>query len=126
MVLVDTSVWIGLFRKRSASAAQRVVQLAKDDLAAVCGPIWVEFLRGFRSRETRREYAKLLNDYRWLGTPREAFELASDWAAAYPQLGALDAVIGATAMVHRASLLTLDRDFMRLRPEGLRVEWVTL
>lgn len=122
MVVVDTSVWIGLYRKQSAIVARRLSQLVARNEAAVCGPVWVEFVGGFRSPQRREEYAEMLGAYPWLDTPRHAFELAATWCATYAKVAPGEAIIAATAFVHDAALLTTDRDFGLLGAEGLRVE----
>ena len=124
MVLVDTTVWISLYRNESATLGRRLWQLAARNEAAICGQVWVEFLGGFRNRRKRDRYTEQLAAYRWLDTPRGAFERAAEWLARYPALGAGDTIIAATAAVNAASLLTLDRDFAMLAAEGLKVETI--
>ena len=47
MVLVDTSIWIALYRKRGVEIGQKIWMLAARNEAAISGQIWVEFLGGF-------------------------------------------------------------------------------
>jgi len=122
MVLIDTSVLIALYRRRSATLGQRLAQLANRNEAAVCGPVWVEFVGGFRSGERRRRIGHLLAAYPWLETSRRAFEQAAEWCATVRGIGPGDAVIAATAREHGATLLTLDRGFLALVGGGLKVE----
>ena len=121
MVLIDTSVWISLYRQRSRDLGQRVWHLAARNEAGICGQVWVEFLGGFRQTGRREEYRELLGAYGWLETTRQAYDVAAQWCAGHPGLTAGDTIIAATAWVHGASLLTLDRDFERLAGEGLRI-----
>ncbi len=114
-----------MYRRQSAAVARRLSRLAGRNEAAICGPVWVEFVGGFRSGPKRKHYAELLSIYPWLDTPRGAFELAATWCATHTKLGPGDAIIAATARVHGAALLTMDRDFGVLSDEGLTVEVVS-
>lgn len=121
MVLVDTSIWITLYRQRDAEAGQKIWMLAGRNEAAVCGQIWVEFLGGFRQRDARAAYEDKLRAYPFLETRRETYDIAAALLAAHPRLGAGDAIIAATAMTHDAALWTADRDFAALTADGLRL-----
>lgn len=121
MVLVDTSIWISLYRKRDAAIGQKIWMLAARNEAAVAGQIWVEFLGGFRDAALRHDYEEKLGAFPFLETTRAAYELAAGLLAREPSLGAGDAIIAATAVTADASLWTLDRDFKQLVPHGLRL-----
>ena len=121
MVLVDTSIWIALYRKQSSETGEKIWMLAARNEAAVSGQIWVEFLGGFRDRSIRNAYEEKLRAYPFLETPRAAFELAAHLLAAHPRLGAGDAIIAATAISSDAALWTADRDFHELVSDGLRL-----
>jgi predicted nucleic acid-binding protein len=123
MVLVDSSVFIRLFRKESAPIAERLSALVIANQAAICGPVWVEFLGGFSSFDRRQRYQDALSGYPWLETTRETFELAAEWAGRRRGIGVIDAVIAATARVHRAGLLTTDRAFLQFAEEQIDVEF---
>ena len=120
MVLVDTSIWISLYRKKGAEIGQKIWMLAARNEAAVAGQIWVEFLGGFRAQSIRDAYAEKLRAYPFLETTRAAYDLAADLLAAHPRLGAGDAIIAATAITSDAALWTVDRDFDQLLDRGLR------
>ncbi len=120
MVLVDTSIWIALYRKKGAEIGQKIWMLAARNEAAVAGQIWVEFLGGFREQSIRDAYAEKLRAYPFLETTRAAYDLAADLLAAHPRLGAGDAIIAATAITSDAALWTADRDFDQLLDRGLR------
>src|SRR3954468_8902449 len=98
MVLVDTSIWIALYRKQRAEDGEKMWMLAAQNEAAVAGQIWVEFLGGFRDRSIRSAYEEKLRAYPFLETTKAAFELTADLLAAHPRLGAGDAIIAATAI----------------------------
>lgn len=121
MVLVDTSIWISLYRKKDAEMGQMIWALAARNDAAVTGQIWVEFLGGFRDRVTRAAYAEKLRAYPFIESGRESYELAADLLANHPRLGAGDAIIAATAMTAGVALWTTDGDFDDLQPDGLRL-----
>jgi predicted nucleic acid-binding protein len=121
MVLVDTSIWIALYRKRTAEIGQSIWMLAGRNEAAVAGQIWVEFLGGFQDRGIRMEYEEKLRAYPFLETTREAYDLAAHLLAAHRRLGAGDAIIAATAITSDAALWTADRDFDELTSDGLRL-----
>jgi predicted nucleic acid-binding protein len=121
MVLVDTSIWIALYRKQLAETGQKMWMLAARNEAAVAGQIWVEFLGGFRDRSIRSAYEEKLRAYPFLETTKAAFELAADLLAAHPRLGAGDSIIAATAISSDVTLWTADRDFHELLSDGLRL-----
>lgn len=121
MVLVDTSVWIALYRQRQSELGQTLWMLAARNEAAVSGQVWVEFLGGFRKQTVRNTYQTKLRAYPFLETTREAYDLAAELLAAHPRLGAGDAIIAATAITTRSALFTTDRDFDALAQAGLRL-----
>ena len=121
MVLVDTSIWIALYRRRTAEIGEKIWMLVGRNEAAVSGEIWVEFLGGFRDHVTRSAYEDKLRAYPFLATTREAYDLAANLLAAHQRLGAGDAIIAATAITSDAELWTADRDFDELVADGLRL-----
>ena len=121
MVIVDTSIWISLYRKKSAELGQVIWMLTSRNEAAIVGQVWVEFLGGFRDRSTRAAYAEKLGAFPFIETDRAAYELAADLLAAHPRLGAGDAIIAGTAMTSGATLWTTDTDFDDLAANGLQL-----
>ncbi len=119
MVLVDTSVWISLYRKEAAEIGQKMWALVTGNQAAFCGQVWVEYLGGFRKEGERRKHEKALKEFPFLETSRSAFDQAADLLAQYPFLGYGDAIIAATAIDRKTPLFTLDKGFRKLAPEGL-------
>ena len=63
MVLVDTSIWISLYRRKDAEIGQLIWALTARNEAAITGQIWVEFLGGFRIAQlvldTRKSFARI-------------------------------------------------------------------
>ena len=121
MVIIDTSIWISLYRKKTAEIGELIWMLTVRNEAAVVGQVWVEFLGGFRDRATRSSYAEKLRAFPFIETGRGAYDLAAELLAAHPRLGAGDAIIAATAMTSGAALWTTDTDFDELRADGLRL-----
>ena len=119
MVLVDTSIWISLYRNRTTELGQKMWLLAGRNEAAIAGQIWVEFLGGFRNAEVRASFEDKLRAYPFLETSRAAWELAANLLAAHPRLGAGDAIVAAIAITCKASLWTADKDFTELGKDGL-------
>lgn len=121
MVLVDTSIWVSLYRQQSSQIGQKVWMLAARNEAAISGQVWAEFLGGFRKQAERSVYQDKLRAFAFLETTRTAYDLSVELLAAHPRLGAGDAIIAATAISARAALFTLDRDFDALTKHGLRL-----
>ena len=119
MVLIDTSVWIALFRKRDGELGKKMLSLVAKNEAALCGQVWVEYLGGFRKENLRKFHENALNNFPFLETKQGAFKLAANLMADYPRLGAGDAIIAATAITAETPLLTLDKDFLVLVRVGL-------
>jgi len=121
VVLIDTCIWITLYRKQGADLGQKVWALAADNQAAFCGQVWVEYMGGFRNDLERKRYEKAFRSFPWIPTDRHAYEKAADLLARHPRLVAGDAIIAATAILNRAPLLTIDKDFSVLGSEGLEL-----
>ncbi|MBV8781010.1 MAG: PIN domain-containing protein [Phycisphaerae bacterium] len=121
MTLLDTSIFIALFRRRHLGIGERVKDLIIQNEAYICGQVWVEYLGGFRSASRRKMYAEQLSSLPWLSTTREAFEFAADLQAMHQSLNSADAIIAATAILQDAQLLTIDKDFASLREYGVEI-----
>lgn len=121
MVIVDTSIWISLCRKKSAEIGQILWMLAVRNEAAITGQIQVELLGGFRDRPLRAAYAEKLRAYPFVETDRPAYDLATELLAAHPRLGAGDAIVAATTIRSGAVLWSLDADFKELLADGLQL-----
>jgi predicted nucleic acid-binding protein len=119
VVLVDTSIWISLYRRREATIGERIWMLVARNEAAVSGQISAEFLGGFRESSVRQSYGEKLGAFPFLDTTRAGYALAAEFLVLCPRLGAGDAIIAATAVTAGASLWTLDQDFTLLVPHGL-------
>lgn len=111
MVLLDTSIWIQLFRQKESSLGGQVSILVARNEAAICGQVLVEFIGGFRKPEMRREFGGPFEKFPFLDTPQKGCRLAAEILGNHPQLGSGDAVIAATALYHKVPLMTLDKGF---------------
>jgi len=121
MVIVDTSIWISLYRRKDAEIGQMIWMLTARNEAAVTGQIWVEFLGGFRDRFARAAYAEKFRAYPFIETVRAAYDLAAELLAVHPGLGAGDAIIAATAITSNSALWTTGGDLTDLRSAGLQL-----
>jgi len=121
MVLIDTSIWIGLYRQRNSELGGLVWRFVAQNQAAICGQVYVEFISGFRKEKQREDYASDFQGFPFLETNFEACKIAAEILAHFPNLGSGDAMIGATAILHQVPLLTVDKDFRCLESWGLRL-----
>jgi len=101
LILVDTSVWIDFFRG--------------EDIA-ICGPVLMEIRQGATSDRMLREIERLFAPLLYLPAQRRTYCLASDLYRAARAKGktirnAMDCLIAACAIEHRARLLQGDRDY---------------
>jgi predicted nucleic acid-binding protein len=115
VILVDTSVWIELFRESSNLDFESVVDL---DEVVTCLPVIQEVLQGFFDQ---RAYS--LAREAMLALPRvdsplteEAFQLAVDLYRSARSSGltvrsGVDCLIGACALRNSLTILHRDRDF---------------
>jgi predicted nucleic acid-binding protein len=122
LVLVDTSVWISLYRQKGSALGDYLAYLAAKNEAAVCGQIVVEFLGGFRKSAEFDRYRDNLSAFPFLPTLPDAYWRAAAWTARHRRISSGDAIIAATAHAADASLLTRDRAFLSLEDEGLRLD----
>ncbi len=121
MTCVDTSVLIACSRDPSHPLHSVVHKLAFDGTLRLCGPVWLEFIGGFRNAARRCLIAEQWRVISWLPTPDEAFETAAELVAQHRGIGHGDALIAASCILAGASLLTLDAGFDALRADGLRL-----
>lgn len=115
MVLVDTSVWIELFRPRPRL---RIDDLVDFDDVVTCLPVVQEVLQGFRDE---RAYAIARESMLALPVVESPMQVAVFEEAAALYRGArragvtvrsgIDCLIAACAIRHRLTVLHHDRDF---------------
>lgn len=126
VVLVDTSLWVEIFRKGSRLRLEAIVDL--DDIAT-CLPIIQEVLQGFRDERSFRVAKEAMLSFPVVESPMttELFEEAVDLYRAARRSGltirsGVDCLIAACAIRRGLTLLHHDRDFDSLaKVSSLRV-----
>lgn len=115
MVLVDTSVWIEVFRRPSRLHLDEVVEF--DDIVT-CLPIVQEVLQGFRDERAFRVAREAMLALPAVESPLRLvlFEEAADLYRRARRAGAsvrsgVDCLIAACALRHDLTVLHQDRDF---------------
>jgi predicted nucleic acid-binding protein len=131
MVLVDTSVWIAVFRRSRPLALESEVDL--DDVAT-CLPVVQEVLQGFRDEAAFRRAQTAMLALPIIESPLGAavvLEAVGLYRAArrvgVSVRSSVDCLIAACALRHDLEVLHADRDYAELaRVVPLRVRSVTL
>lgn len=118
MLLVDTSVWIDFYSPHPGPAGKELRRLIENDEPfAIAGIIVAEILQGLTRDHTSIErYLSMWDFLEPLGfsTYRQAaaiFRLARSRGFS---LTTIDTLIAAIALDHRATLFSLDQDFVRI------------
>ncbi len=116
-VLIDSSAWVDFFRGDRAAVA-RVDPLLAGDRAAICGPITAEVVSGARTLAVFNELRARLRGINQLPDPSDIWDRVAEarfnLARQGIQAHLADLVIAVTANVHGHSLLTRDKDFVRI------------
>jgi predicted nucleic acid-binding protein len=118
VILVDTSVWIDVFRARDPLDLEAIVDF--DDLVT-CLPIVQEVLQGFRDESAFRKARQAMFSMPIVENPltSEVFEHAVDLYRNARKAGisirsSVDCLIGACAIRNNLELIHRDRDFDEL------------
>ena len=118
MILVDSSVWIEVFRKPSRFQLESVADL--DDVVT-CLPVIQEVLQGFREEHAFRIARDAMYAFPILESPltQEVFEEAAQLYRAARRSGVtvrsgVDCLIAACAIRHGIPVLHVDRDYSLL------------
>ena len=118
MLLVDTSVWIELFRKGSALRPEDAFDF---DEVVTCLPVIQEVLQGFRDEDSFRRAREAMLALPIVESPmgQEIIEHAVDLYRLARQKGmtvrsSVDCLIAACAIRHNLAVLHRDRDFPAL------------
>lgn len=125
MILVDTSVWIEVFRRDRPLDLESIVDVGE---VVTCPPIVQEVLQGMRDTSTFRLAREAMLAFPVLESPMpielwlEAAHLYRTARAAGTTVrSSVDCLIAACALRHDTEILHRDRDFARLAPlTGLR------
>jgi predicted nucleic acid-binding protein len=131
VVLVDTSVWIELFRKAPRTPFDQFVDF--DDVVT-CLPVVQEVLQGFRDERAFHLARDAMHALPVVESPlsREVFDEAVGFYRAARRAGltvrsGVDCLIAACAVRHGLELLHHDRDYdVIARVSPLRVRRITL
>jgi predicted nucleic acid-binding protein len=122
VILIDTSAWIDFFRGRGP-LADDVDRALEDGDAAICGPVYTELRRGFRSQGERARVLRHLGGCRLLPQPADLWTDAGELGFVLRPKGitvkTLDLLIACYALAHRVPLLTSDGDFKLIRAAGV-------
>jgi predicted nucleic acid-binding protein len=118
VVLIDTSVWIEVFRKPSRLRLESVVDL---DEIITCLPVIQEVLQGFQDERAFRLAREAMFSFPAIESPlpSEVFEEAAQLYRSARRAGVTirsgaDCLIAACAIRHGFPILHHDRDFTRL------------
>ncbi len=118
MLLVDTSVWVELFRRRPQFDVRSTLDL--DDVVT-CPPVIQEVLQGFRDERAFRlaRSAMLALPVVDAPLPLARFEEAAQLYRTARRAGltvrsSIDCLIAASALRHELTVLHVDRDFPQL------------
>ncbi len=118
MFLVDTSVWIEVFRKPSRISLESVVNLEE---AVICHPVLQELLQGFRDEAAFRIAHEAMDAFPIVESPlrREVFGEAVELFRRARRAGltvrsGVDCLIAACALRNHLTVLHHDRDFTKL------------
>ena len=118
MTLVDSSVWVDFFSSSPGRAGAELRRMIEEaDPFALTGVVVAEILQGL-TRDSGRIEQHLAQ---WEMLEPRGFETYREAAAIYRTartkgiaLTAIDTLIAAIALEHRASVFTLDQDFSRI------------
>ncbi len=120
MILVDTSVWIDLFRENNTYESVRLEQaLNKNEDLCICGIIRTEILQGIQPEQEYEDTKSFLRPLIDLPMGYDAYLLAAEIhrrARSHGEIirNTLDCLIAACAISHHAFLLQSDKDFVTI------------
>ena len=118
MLLVDTSVWIEVFRKPSRVRLDKIAHIADFDDVVTCLPVIQEVLQGFRDERAFLTAREAMYALPLVASPltRPVFDHAIEIYRAARRAGltirsGVDCLIAACAISHSLAVLHHDRDF---------------
>jgi predicted nucleic acid-binding protein len=116
--LADTSAWIA-FLRGEAAAVRRIDPLLAEGRLAIAGTIYAEVLSCMTSRGDFDLLRGLLRGLEWLPEPLDFWDKVAEARFALARRGfqaaALDLVVALCAQEARHTLLTRDRDFVKIQ-----------
>ena len=128
MVLVDTTVWIDLFRGKATPEVDELERLLEQgEAVCTCGVVLTEVLQGIRTDADYRRTLARFDAFLFLPMNRQIFLKAADIYRSLRQRGvtirkSVDCMIAAVSIQHSVALLHNDRDFDPMETHcGLKV-----
>lgn len=121
--LIDTSVWVDLFRPKAPRAVKRRAQHIVDALdACLCEPIVFEITRS-APPDQRERISRYFATFPLLETPRDLWPAATRLGQRCCATGfsprPLDLLIAQVCVHYDAELVTFDSDFSRIADASL-------
>jgi predicted nucleic acid-binding protein len=117
MIVVDTSVWVSVLRRRGGGDARAFESLLDADEILLPAPVRTELLGGARSAY-RRDLRRILSALPVAYPTDETWKQMDDWAIEGAHLGQSfgvgDLLIGGIAREVGARVWSLDSDFQRM------------
>ncbi len=114
LVLIDSSYYIRLARE-FRSTFEVLDRFAERYEFAISGIVWVEVIRGRSDPAVRQQYEERFATLRFLNPTTRTWQLTASLAWDLDRRGQVipvtDLAIAATALDHRAAVLTFDRHF---------------
>jgi hypothetical protein len=122
ILFVDTSVWSLAFRRDVVSPAAEVTALRRaledGEVLVTTGLILQELLQGFAGPRARKDLIERFTALPFLNPDRQdhidAAELRNRCRRAGVQIGTIDALLAQLCVRHALTLLTADKDFVRV------------
>lgn len=123
MILVDTSAWIDFFNGRRTWISEQISTELVSGSPAICGPIWLELIRGFRDKKNIKKIEQLFGACTWLREPDDFWKEAGDLGRHVSNkgfvAGSMDLLIAVHALAHQVPLLTTDKAFEKMIDIGI-------
>lgn len=119
LLLVDSSAWIGFFSSRqSQTIVQTIFEARKRDRLATCGLVYLEVLRGCRTKKEFNEMTEEFQALWWLESENVHWQTAARIGFYLSQKGlhppTTDLLIAATAIQGNCQLLHQDKHFLQI------------
>lgn len=122
MIVVDSSVWIEVFRRGDGNEAAALRVLLAEDRVALVTPVRLELLLGASNRDASR-LRRLLSALPCWSPDQGDWEKLESWIEpalrAGQRFGVVDLLIAAVARRREAQVWSLDGDFERMAELGL-------
>lgn len=117
LVLVDSSYYITLHRQNRDPLSE-LERFEHTYDFAINGVIWAEVVRGRSDPHVRRRYERAFGVAQMLNLTPRGWQRVTDLACELDRRGNVipltDLIIAATAIEHRAAVLTFDRHFQHI------------